>query len=124
MKRLAQIAAIRAHERVFDVSGREHGPQVFDTSFDAIVCLIEAASLPRVRSALANWRRTLRPGGRVGLGLYGSTDPNDPENCRDAFREAGFADIHVRTHFERVPMEAEEPEHARVIYAVAWERPR
>jgi hypothetical protein len=124
MERLAQIADLHAGEQVVDVSDGTCDLTVRGVSLDAIICLVDAASLPWVRAGLIGWRRTLRPGGRVGLALYRSTSPGDPESCRDTFREAGFDDIDVRAHVETLSANAVAPAPVSVIYAVAWNGPR
>jgi hypothetical protein len=120
MKRLAQIADLHAGEQVIDVSNGTCDLAVRGVSIDAIICLVDAASLPWVRAQLVDWRRSLRPRGRMGVALFASTNGSDPEGCRDAFRAAGFDDIDIRAHVETLSGDAVAPAPLSVIYAVAW----
>ena len=124
LERLAQGAAIRTGERVLIISDSSPELPCADACLDAFLCLADASSLSAVRSQLADWRQALRPGGRIGLALFPSTNGSDPEDCRDAFREAGFDDIDVRAHAEMLARNPASTAVVSAIYAVAWNRPR
>ncbi len=96
-----------------------------DSSFDVVQCASGIFFLPNQAVALSEWRRVLKPGGRVifttfaptswrqvtqlfdeRLRSYGITTPGpgapelalaEPEQCNALLYDGGFADITVRT---------------------------
>lgn len=97
-----------------------------DASFDAVLCRLGLMYMPHPVTALCEWRRALRPGGRVAVVVFSTPDRNswgampasiirrraqlpppvpgqpgpfslgDAGVLEDAFRQAGFADPEVR----------------------------
>lgn len=97
-----------------------------DASFDAVLCRLGLMYMPHPVTALREWRRVLRPGGRVAIAVFSTPDRNSwgslPASIirrraqlpppvpgqpgpfslggagvlEDAFREAGFANPEVR----------------------------
>lgn len=97
-----------------------------DASFDAVLCRLGLMYMPHPVTALREWRRALRPGGRVAVVVFSTPDRNswgampasiirrraqvpppvagqpgpfslgDPGVLEGAFRQAGFADPEVR----------------------------
>ncbi|HWI82688.1 class I SAM-dependent methyltransferase [Ramlibacter sp.] len=97
-----------------------------DASFDAVLCRLGLMYMPHPAAALREWRRVLRPGGRVAVAVFSSPDRNSwgalpasiirrraqlpppvpgqpgpfslggPGVLEDLFRQAGFADPEVR----------------------------
>jgi SAM-dependent methyltransferase len=97
-----------------------------DSSFDAVLCRLGLMYMPHPVTALREWRRALRPGGRVAVGVFSTPDRNSwgampasiirrraqlpppvpgqpgpfslgtPGVLEDVFRQAGFADPEVR----------------------------
>ena len=97
-----------------------------DTSFDAVLCRLGLMYMPHPVTALREWRRTLRPGGRVAVVVFSTPDRNSwgampasiirrraqlpppfpgqpgpfslsaPGALEGVFRQAGFADPEVR----------------------------
>ena len=47
-----------------------------DTSFDAVLCRLGLMYMPHPVTALREWRRTLRPGGRVAVVVFSTPDRN------------------------------------------------
>lgn len=96
-----------------------------DASFDAVLCRLGLMYMPHPVTALREWRRALRPGGRVAVAVFSTPDRNAwgaiPASIirrraqlpppvtgqpgpfslgaagvlEDAFRQAGFADSEV-----------------------------
>ena len=97
-----------------------------DASFDAVLCRLGLMYMPHPVTALREWRRVLRPGGRVAVAVFSTPDRNSwgalpasiirrraqlpppvpgqpgpfslgaPGMLEDLFRQAGFADVEVR----------------------------
>ncbi|HTN93886.1 MAG TPA: class I SAM-dependent methyltransferase [Gallionella sp.] len=97
-----------------------------DASFDAVVCRLGLMYMPHPVTALREWRRVLKPGGRVAVIVFSTPDRNPwgavpasiirqraqlpppvpwqpgpfslgaPGTLEDIFREAGFASPEVR----------------------------
>lgn len=97
-----------------------------DASFDAVLCRLGLMYMPHPVTALREWRRALKPGGRVAIGVFSTPDRNSwgampasiirrraqlpppvpgqpgpfslgvPGVLEDVFRQAGFADPEVR----------------------------
>lgn len=97
-----------------------------DTSFDAVLCRLGLMYMPHPVTALREWRRALKPGGRVAVVVFSTPDRNDwgavpasiirrraqlpppvpgqpgpfglgaPGVLENVFRQAGFADPEVR----------------------------
>jgi SAM-dependent methyltransferase len=97
-----------------------------DASFDAVVCRLGLMYMPHPVTALREWRRVLRPGGRVAVAVFSTPDRNSwgavpasiirrraqvpppapgqpgpfslggPGVLEGVFRQAGFADLEVR----------------------------
>jgi SAM-dependent methyltransferase len=98
-----------------------------DASFDAVLCRLGLMYMPHPVTALREWRRALRPGGRVAVVVFSTPDRNSwgampasiirgraqllppvpgqpgpfslgaPGVLEGVFREAGFADPEVHT---------------------------
>jgi len=95
-----------------------------DGTFDAVSCAFTVFFLKDIAAAISEWRRVLKPGGRLGLSVWGASafepmrgllqerqcrfglpiQPQqtlartaDPEICRELLRGAGFSDIMVRS---------------------------
>lgn len=47
-----------------------------DASFDAVLCRLGLMYMPHPVTALCEWRRTLKPGGRVAVGVFSTPDRN------------------------------------------------
>lgn len=47
-----------------------------DDTFDAVFCRFGLIYMPNVRGALSEWRRVLRPGGRVVVAVFSTPDRN------------------------------------------------
>jgi SAM-dependent methyltransferase len=97
-----------------------------DASFDAVLCRLGLMYMPHPVTALREWRRALRPGGRVAVAVFSTPDRNAwgalpasiirrraqlpppvlgqpgpfslgaPGVLEDVFRQAGFAEPEVR----------------------------
>jgi len=97
-----------------------------DASFDAVLCRLGLMYMPHPVTALSEWRRALRPGGRVAVVVFSTPDRNSwgsmpasiirrraqlpppvpgqpgpfslggPGVLEGVFRQAGFADPEVR----------------------------
>ncbi len=97
-----------------------------DASFDAVLCRLGLMYMPHPVTALREWRRALRPGGRVAVAVFSTPDRNSwgaipasiirrraqlpppvsgqpgpfslgaPGVLEGVFRQAGFADPEVR----------------------------
>jgi SAM-dependent methyltransferase len=97
-----------------------------DASFDAVLCRLGLMYMPHPVTALREWRRALKPGGRVAVAVFSTPDRNSwgsvpaaiirrraqlpppvagqpgpfslgaPGVLEGLFREAGFADAEVR----------------------------
>jgi SAM-dependent methyltransferase len=97
-----------------------------DASFDAVLCRLGLMYMPQPVTALREWRRALRPGGRVAVVVFSTPDRNDwgaipvsiirqrallpapvpgqpgpfslggPGVLEGVFRQAGFAEPEVR----------------------------
>ena len=97
-----------------------------DASFDAVLCRLGLMYMPHPVTALREWRRALRPGGRVAVVVFSTPEGNSwgavpaaiirrraqlpppvpgqpgpfslgaPGVLEDVFRQAGFADPEVR----------------------------
>ena len=97
-----------------------------DASFDAVLCRLGLMYMPHPVTALREWRRALRPGGRVAVAVFSTPDRNSwgaipasiirrraqlpppvpgqpgpfslgaPGLLEDVFRQAGFANPEVR----------------------------
>lgn len=48
-----------------------------DASFDAVLCRLGLMYMPHPVTALREWRRALRPGGRVAVAVFSTPDRND-----------------------------------------------
>lgn len=94
-----------------------------DGSFDVVLCASSLFFMPDMLAALREWHRVLAPGGRVGFSSFGPgfllplndiwaarlrehgvsapTPPTqrlaDPAVCAQLLRDAGFADVEVRS---------------------------
>ena len=98
-----------------------------EASFDAVLCRLGLMYMPHPVTALREWRRALRPGGRVAVVVFSTPDRNiwgaipasiirrraqlpppvpgqpgpfslgAPGVLEDVFRQAGFANPEVRT---------------------------
>lgn len=98
-----------------------------DASFDAVLCRLGLMYMPHPVTALREWRRALRPGGRVAVAVFSTPERNTwgampasiirrraqlpppvpgqpgpfslggPGVLEGAFRQAGFADPDIRT---------------------------
>jgi len=98
-----------------------------DASFDAVLCRLGLMYMPHPVTALREWRRTLRMGGRVAVVVFSTPDRNSwgampasiirqraqlpppvpgqpgpfslgaPGMLEGVFRQAGFADPEIRT---------------------------
>ena len=96
-----------------------------DASFDAVLCRLGLMYMPHPVTALSEWRRVLRPGGRVAVAVFSTPDRNSwgalpasiirrraqlpppvagqpgpfslggPGLLESVFRQAGFADPEV-----------------------------
>ena len=96
-----------------------------DASFDAVLCRLGLMYMPHPVTALCEWRRVLRPGGRVAVAVFSTPDRNSwgalpasiirrraqlpppvsgqpgpfslggPGLLENLFRQAGFADAEV-----------------------------
>lgn len=96
-----------------------------DASFDAVLCRLGLMYMPHPVTALSEWRRVLKPGGRVAVAVFSTPDRNDwgavpasiirrraqlpppvpgqpgpfslggPAVLEGVFRQAGFSDPHV-----------------------------
>lgn len=51
-------------------------PDLPDASFDAVVCRLGLMYMPHPATALSEWRRVLKPGGRVGVVVFSTPDRN------------------------------------------------
>jgi SAM-dependent methyltransferase len=97
-----------------------------DASFDAVLCRLGLMYMPHPATALREWRRVLRPGGRVAVAVFSTPDRNSwgalpasiirrraqlppplpgqpgpfslggPGVLENVFRQAGFANPEVR----------------------------
>jgi SAM-dependent methyltransferase len=97
-----------------------------DASFDAVLCRLGLMYMPHPVTALREWRRALKPGGRVAVAVFSTPDRNSwgsvpasiirqraqlpppvpgqpgpfslgaPGLLEDLFRQAGFAEPEVR----------------------------
>ena len=97
-----------------------------DASFDAVLCRLGLMNMPNPVTALREWRRVLRPGGRVAVAVFSTPDRNSwgampasiirrraqlpppapgqpgpfslgaPGLLEDLLRQAGFAEPEVR----------------------------
>jgi SAM-dependent methyltransferase len=97
-----------------------------DASFDAVLCRLGLMYMPHPVTALREWRRVVRPGGRVAVAVFSTPDRNSwgavpasiirrraqlpppvpgqpgpfslggPGLLENVFRQAGFADPEVR----------------------------
>jgi SAM-dependent methyltransferase len=97
-----------------------------DASFDAVLCRLGLMYMPHPVTALREWRRVVRPGGRIAVVVFSTPDRNnwgatpasiirrrahlpppvsgqpgpfslgDPGVLDSVFRQAGFADTEVR----------------------------
>ena len=111
-----------------------------DASFDAVLCRLGLMYMPHPVTALREWRRALRPGGRVAVVVFSTPDRNSwgampasiirrraqlpppvpgqpgpfslggPGVLEDVFRQAGFANPEVRA----VPVPHENGQFRRV----------
>jgi ubiquinone/menaquinone biosynthesis C-methylase UbiE len=74
-QRMVDIAASRAHEKTLrHVNFMRMDAQslaLADASFDVVLCCFGLMYVPDPESALAEIRRVLRPGGRVGIAVWG-----------------------------------------------------
>jgi SAM-dependent methyltransferase len=101
-------------------------PNLPDASFDAVLCRLGLMYLPHPVAALSEWRRVLKPGGRVAVLVFSPADRNGwgampvsiirrraqlppplpgqpgpfslggPGVLEGVFRQAGFADPEIR----------------------------
>jgi SAM-dependent methyltransferase len=127
---IIELARQVAHERgLTQVETRrmdgEH-LELPDASFDAVLCRLGLMYMPHPVAALREWRRVLRPGGRVAVAVFSTPDRNPwgavpaaiirrraqlpppvpgqpgpfglgaPGVLEGLFRDAGFADAQVR----------------------------
>jgi ubiquinone/menaquinone biosynthesis C-methylase UbiE len=97
-----------------------------DASFDAVLCRLGLMYMPQPVTALREWRRALKPGGRVAVGVFSTPDRNSwgalpasiirrraqlpppvpdqpgpfslggPGVLEDIFNQAGFANPEIR----------------------------
>ena len=78
---IVELARQVAHERgMRQVETRAmDGEQLelADASFDAVLCRLGLMYMPHPVAALREWRRVLRPGGRVAVAVFSTPDRND-----------------------------------------------
>ena len=124
-----QVARERGLDQVETRAMDGEKPDLPDGSFDAVVCRLGLMYMPHPAAALREWRRVLKPGGRVGVVVFSTPDRNPwgavpasiirkranlpppvpgqpgpfslgaPGMLEDLFRQAGFA----RTEVHAVP---------------------
>ena len=121
-----QVARERGLEQIETRVMDGEKPDLPDASFDAVLCRLGLMSMPHPEIALREWRRALRPGGRVAVVVFSTPDRNSwgampaaiirrraqlpppvpgqpgpfslgaPGVLEGIFRQAGFADPEVR----------------------------
>ena len=121
-----QVARERGLEQVETRAMDGEKRDLPDASFDAVLCRLGLMYMPAPVTALREWRRALRPGGRVAVVVFSTPERNDwgaaPVSIirrraqlpppvpgqpgpfslggqgvlEDAFRQAGFADPEIR----------------------------
>jgi SAM-dependent methyltransferase len=67
-----------------------------DASFDAVLCGFGLFFFPRLEKALAEFKRVLKPGGRVAVSTWGDDDPR--WTWYDQLLEEYHAIVRVRSH--------------------------
>lgn len=120
-----QVAAERGLRQVETRAMDGERLELADASFDAVLCRLGLMYMPHPVTALREWRRVLRPGGRVAVVVFSTPDRNDwgavpastirrraqlappapgqpgpfslgaPGVLEAAFRDAGFGDAEV-----------------------------
>ena len=120
-----QVARERGLEQVETRVMDGEKPDLPDASFDAVLCRLGLMYMPHPVTALREWRRVLKAGGRVAVVVFSTSDRNawgampasiirrraqlpppvpgqpgpfalgGPGVLEGAFREAGFADAEV-----------------------------
>lgn len=121
-----QVALERGFKQIETRAMDGEKPDLPDASFDAVLCRLGLMYMPHPVTALREWRRVLRPGGRVAVAVFSTPDRNSwgavpasvirrraqlpppvpgqpgpfslgaPGMLEDLFRQAGFADTEVR----------------------------
>ena len=121
-----QVALERGHKQIETRAMDGEKLDLPDASFDAVVCRLGLMYMPHPVTALREWRRVLRAGGRVAVVVFSTPDRNPwgavpasiirrraqlpppvpgqpgpfslgaPGVLEDLFRQAGFADPEVR----------------------------
>ena len=71
-----QVALERGHEQVETRAMDGENLDLPDGSFDAVVCRLGLMYMPHPVKALREWRRVLKPGGRVAVVVFSSPDRN------------------------------------------------
>ena len=128
---IIELALLVARERgLKQIEARAMDGEKLDlpeASFDAVLCRLGLMYMPHPVTALREWRRALRPGGRVAVVVFSTPDRNiwgaipasiirrraqlpppvpgqpgpfslgAPGVLEDVFRQAGFANPEVRT---------------------------
>ena len=117
-----QVAREQGLEQIETRAMDGENPDLPDASFDAVVCRLGLMYMPHPVTALREWRRVLRPGGRVTVVVFSTPDRNSwgsvpaaiirrraqvpppapgqpgpfslggPGVLEEVFRQAGFAD--------------------------------
>ena len=120
-----QVAAERGLQQIETRAMDGEKLDLPDASFDAVLCRLGLMYMPHPVTALREWRRVLRPGGRVAVAVFSTPDRNSwgalpasvirqraqlpppvpgqpgpfslgaPGLLEDLFRQAGFADPEV-----------------------------
>jgi SAM-dependent methyltransferase len=71
-----QVARERGFEQVETRAMDGEQLDVPDASFDAVLCRFGLMYMPHPLAALREWRRALRPGGRVAVAVFSTPDRN------------------------------------------------
>lgn len=87
----AALAAERLDGHARAIEGDAQSPPFPDESFDAVLCGFGIFFLPDPDHALAEWRRVLRPGGRLAVSTWGAGRDERWTWERELPRELGLA---------------------------------